>query len=95
MVPCFKIEKLSVTLSPSPNSLAFVNGIKVVSTPKNMYIEHQDKSISFVNSKIPFSILDATTFGNCLLSNVGRPTVANADGTRMFRTWHDDSSYIF
>ncbi|MBA0790332.1 hypothetical protein Gohar_014991 [Gossypium harknessii] len=86
MVPCFKIEKLSVTLSPSPNSLAFVNGIKVVSTPKNMYIEHQDKSISFVNSKIPFSILDATTFGNCLLSNVGRPTVANADETPTYTT---------
>ncbi|MFQ6619460.1 hypothetical protein Gotur_001258 [Gossypium turneri] len=86
MVPCFKIEKLSVTLSPSPNSLAFVNGIKVVSTPKNMYIEHQDKSISFVKSKIPFSILDATTFGNCLLSNVGRPTVANADETPTYTT---------
>ncbi|XP_040973516.1 probable receptor-like protein kinase At5g39030 [Gossypium hirsutum] len=46
MVPCFKTEKLSVTFSPSPNSWAFVNGVEVVSMPKNMYVKHQDDSVS-------------------------------------------------
>ncbi|MBA0847657.1 hypothetical protein Goshw_021024 [Gossypium schwendimanii] len=68
MVPCFETNKLNVTLSPSPNSLAFVNGIEVVYMPKNIYIKHQDNSVSFVNSKIPFGIPDATAFENCLFS---------------------------
>ncbi|KAH1131000.1 hypothetical protein J1N35_002378 [Gossypium stocksii] len=45
VVPCFETEKLNVTFSPSPNSLAFVNGIEVVSMPKNMYVKHQDDSV--------------------------------------------------
>ncbi|KAG4137652.1 hypothetical protein ERO13_D07G084733v2 [Gossypium hirsutum] len=77
MVPCFKTEKLNVTFWPSPNSLAFVNGIEVVSMSKNMYVKHQDNSVSFVNSKIPFDIPDATAFETVYLLKVGRATVAN------------------
>ncbi|MBA0578569.1 hypothetical protein Gorai_020847, partial [Gossypium raimondii] len=86
MVPCFKTEKLKVTFWPSPNSLAFVNGIEVVSMSKNMYVKHQDNSVSFVNSKIPFDIPDATAFETVYLLKVGRATVANVNDTGMFRT---------
>ncbi|MBA0604618.1 hypothetical protein Godav_017269, partial [Gossypium davidsonii] len=95
MVPCFKTEKLNVTFWPSLNSLAFVNGIEVVSMPKNMYVKHQDNSVSFVNSKIPFDILDATAFETVYRLNVGRAIVANVNDTEMFQTWLDDSRYIF
>ncbi|KAB2004068.1 hypothetical protein ERO13_D11G164800v2 [Gossypium hirsutum] len=95
MVPCFGTEKLIVTFSPSPNSLAFVNGIEVVSMPKELYVKHQEDSVSFVNSKIPFDIPDATAFETVYRLNVGGKTVANVDDTGMFRTWRDDSTYIF
>ncbi|PPS17710.1 hypothetical protein GOBAR_AA02860 [Gossypium barbadense] len=95
MVPCFETEKLNVTFWPSPNSLAFVNGIEAVSMPKNLYVKHQDNSISFVNSKIPFDIPDATAFETVYSLNVGQATAANVNDTRMFRTWLDDTPYIF
>ncbi|TYJ09905.1 hypothetical protein E1A91_A11G171600v1 [Gossypium mustelinum] len=95
MVPCFETEKLIVTFSPSPNSFAFVNGIEVVSMPKGMYVKHQEDSVSFVNSKIPFDIPDATAFETVYRLNVGGATVANVNDTGMFRTWRDDSPYIF
>ncbi|MBA0703912.1 hypothetical protein Golax_016204 [Gossypium laxum] len=95
MVPCFKTDKLNVTFWPSSNSLAFVNGIEFVSMPNNMYVKHQDNSVSFVNSKIPFDIPDATAFETVYCLNVGRATVANINDTGMFRTWLDDSPYIF
>ncbi|KAA3458453.1 receptor-like protein kinase FERONIA isoform X2 [Gossypium australe] len=95
MVPCFETEKLNVTFWPSPNSLAFVNGIEVVSMPKNMYVKHQDNSVSFVNSNIPFDIPDATAFETVYSLNVGGGTVANVNDTGMFRTWLDDKPCIF
>ncbi|KAG4191242.1 hypothetical protein ERO13_A07G079450v2 [Gossypium hirsutum] len=95
MVPCFETEKLNVTFWPSPNSLAFVNGIEAVSMPKNLYVKHQDNSISFVNSKIPFDIPDATAFETVYSLNVGQATAANVNDTGMFRTWLDDTPYIF
>ncbi|MBA0560583.1 hypothetical protein Golob_017471 [Gossypium lobatum] len=94
MVPCFGTEKLNVTFSPSPNSLAFVNGIEVVSMPKELYVKHQEDSVSFVNSKIPFDIPDATAFETVYRLNVGGRTVENVNDTGMFRTWRDDWTYI-
>ncbi|GMI76283.1 FERONIA [Hibiscus trionum] len=96
MVPCFETEKLNVTFLPWSNSLAFVNGIEVVSMPNNMYINHQVNSLSiFVGSGIPFDIPDATAFETVYRLNVGGAAVANVDDTGMFRTWSNDSNYIF
>ncbi|XVF20892.1 hypothetical protein REPUB_Repub12eG0042700 [Reevesia pubescens] len=94
MVPVSETEKLNVTFLPSPNSLAFVNGIEVVSMPKNMYRNHQESSSS-VNSKTPFDIPDATAFETVYRLNVGGATVANIDDTGMFRSWREDFPYIF
>ncbi|KAG8488320.1 hypothetical protein CXB51_016341 [Gossypium anomalum] len=73
MVPCFETEKLN----PSPSSLAFVNGIELVSMPKNMYVKHQDDSVSFINSNIPFDIPDATTFETVYSARGITPTRSN------------------
>ncbi|GMI66226.1 MEDOS 2 [Hibiscus trionum] len=95
MVPCFETEKLNVSFSPSPNTWAFVNGIELVSMPKNMYVNHQENSLTLVGYKVPFDIPDATAFETVFRLNVGGKTVGNVDDTGMFRTWLDDSDYIF
>ncbi|KAE8654933.1 putative receptor-like protein kinase [Hibiscus syriacus] len=95
MIPCLETEKLNVTFLPSLNSSAFVNGIEVVSMPKNMYINHQENSLIPVGTKGSFDIPDATAFETVYRLNVGGATVANVNDTGMFRTWFDDSPYIF
>ncbi|MBA0845562.1 hypothetical protein Goarm_000064, partial [Gossypium armourianum] len=60
-----------------------------------MYVKHQEDSVSFVNSNIPFDMPDATAFETVYRLNVGGATVANINDTGMFRTWRDDSPYIF
>ena len=95
MVPVLDKERLNVTFSPSPNSFAFVNGIEVVSIPNNLYGGNKENSLLLVNSKIPFDIPITTAFETAYRLNVGGQDVANVDDTGMFRTWHDDSTYIF
>ncbi|KAK9035047.1 hypothetical protein V6N11_077098 [Hibiscus sabdariffa] len=95
MVPCFETEKLNVTFLPSPNSSAFVNGIELVSMPENMYVNHQENSLTFVGQKVSFDIPNATAFETVSRLNVGGATVGSVDDTGMFRTWLDDSPYIF
>ncbi|OMP05221.1 hypothetical protein COLO4_08988 [Corchorus olitorius] len=96
MVPVFETGKLDVTFSPSPNSFAFVNGVEVVSMPNNMYRNHRENPITFINQpSIPFDIPDTTAFETAYRLNVGAATVANLDDTGMFRTWSDDTPYIF
>ncbi|XP_022761473.1 receptor-like protein kinase FERONIA [Durio zibethinus] len=96
MVPVLDKERLNVTFSPSPNSVAFVNGIEVVSIPDNLYGGDREKSLPFVNKKfILFDIPITTAFETAYRLNVGGQDVANVEDTGMFRTWHDDSSFIF
>ncbi|KAK8669518.1 hypothetical protein V6N13_106946 [Hibiscus sabdariffa] len=95
MVPCFETEKLNVTFLPSPYSWAFVNGIELVSMPKNMYVNHQENSLTFVGHKVSFDIPHATAFETVSRLNVGGATVGSVDDTGMFRTWFDDTPYIF
>ncbi|XVE78548.1 hypothetical protein DITRI_Ditri13aG0154300 [Diplodiscus trichospermus] len=95
MVPVPDKERLNVTFSPSPNSFAFVNGIEVVSIPDNLYGGDKEKSLTFVNSKIPFDILSTTAFKTAYRLNVGGQSVANVEDTGMFRTWQDDSTFVF
>ncbi|XWS47484.1 hypothetical protein CRYUN_Cryun14cG0156200 [Craigia yunnanensis] len=95
MVPVLDKERLNVTFSPSPNSFAFVNGIEVVSIPNNLYEGNKENSLPFVYSKIRFDLPNTTAFETAYRLNVGGQYVGNVDDTGMFRTWHDDSIYIF
>ncbi|OMP05219.1 hypothetical protein COLO4_08985 [Corchorus olitorius] len=95
MVLVFETEKLDVTFLPSPNSFAFVNGIEIVSMPNNMYRNHQPNLVTFVNHPVPFDIPDTTAFETAYRLNIGGATIANVDDTGMFRTWKEDSPYIF
>ncbi|XVF81716.1 hypothetical protein PTKIN_Ptkin15bG0177900 [Pterospermum kingtungense] len=93
MVPVFDKERLNVTFTPSPNSVAFVNGIEVVSMPNNLY--EGKKENSFVGREIPFDLPNTTAFETVYRLNVGGQTLDNAEDTGMFRTWQDDSNYIY
>ncbi|KAE8713127.1 putative Malectin/receptor-like protein kinase family protein [Hibiscus syriacus] len=86
--------KLYVTFLPSPHSLAFVNGIEVVSMRNNMYENQKQNSVTFVNDATAMGIPDATTFETVCRLNVGGATMAYVGDSGMFRTWYYDSPYI-
>ncbi|XVF81715.1 hypothetical protein PTKIN_Ptkin15bG0177800 [Pterospermum kingtungense] len=95
MVPVFDKERLNVTFTPSPNSVAFVNGIEVVSMPNNLYEGNKENSLPFVGREIPFDLPNTTAFETVYRLNVGGQALDNAEDTGMFRTWQDDSAYIY
>ncbi|KAE8713126.1 Detected protein of unknown function [Hibiscus syriacus] len=72
---------------PSPHSLAFVNGIEVVSMRNNMYENQKQNSVTFVNDATAMGIPDATTFETVCRLNVGGATMAYVGDSGMFRTW--------
>ncbi|KAK8639314.1 hypothetical protein V6N13_137701 [Hibiscus sabdariffa] len=77
MVPVSETGKLKATFLPSPTSLAFVNGIEVVSMPNDMYENQKQNSLTFVNdANAALDIPDATAFETvCRLNlNVGGAT---------------------
>ncbi|KAF5961936.1 hypothetical protein HYC85_003145 [Camellia sinensis] len=49
-------QKLDITLNPSPNSYAFINGIEVVSIPNNIYMKGNLNPIPLVVSQQSFYI---------------------------------------
>ncbi|MBA0578572.1 hypothetical protein Gorai_020849 [Gossypium raimondii] len=56
MVPCFEIEKLSVTLSPSPNSLAFVNGaLGIVPSRFNVTINYTKETLAYTTPVVVYT----------------------------------------
>ncbi|KAA8530458.1 hypothetical protein F0562_005167 [Nyssa sinensis] len=89
-------QKLYITFSPSPNSFAFVNGIEVVSMPNNLYLQGDDHQIKLVMSQESFYYLENNTALETLYRlNVGGSDVTVNGDTGMFRTWHQDDSYIY
>ncbi|XVE99794.1 hypothetical protein REPUB_Repub03eG0231600 [Reevesia pubescens] len=93
MVPILEKERLNVTFFPSPNSFAFVNGIEVVSIPNNLY--DGNNSLPFVSTHFLLDLPNTTAFETAYRLNVGGQDVASVEDTGMFRTWYDDSAYLF
>ncbi|KAK6943292.1 Malectin-like domain [Dillenia turbinata] len=87
---------LNITFTPSPNatdSFAFVNGIEVVSMP-DIY-DTADGSLIIVGLNAPYTIDNSTALENLYRLNVGGNAISPTDDTGMFRSWYDDSGYIF
>ncbi|KAL7095078.1 hypothetical protein ACP275_10G002500 [Erythranthe tilingii] len=88
-------EVLNVTFTPSPNtsnSYAFVNGIEVVSHPD---IYSTDGTVKVVGQTTGFNIDNGTALENVYRLNVGGNDISPSRDTGLFRSWRDDSSYIY
>uniref|UniRef100_A0A5B7A1Z7 non-specific serine/threonine protein kinase n=1 Tax=Davidia involucrata TaxID=16924 RepID=A0A5B7A1Z7_DAVIN len=89
-------ETLNITFKPSSNtsnSYAFVNGIEVVSMP-DIY-NTEDGSSMLVGQTTPFIIDNSTALENVYRLNVGGNDISPSGDTGLFRSWFDDSPYIF
>ncbi|KAK9290789.1 hypothetical protein L1049_008967 [Liquidambar formosana] len=84
---------LNITFGPStstPNSYAFVNGIEIVSMP---YIYNTAALI--VGQTTPFDIDNTTALESVYRLNVGGNDISPSSDTGLFRSWYDDTPYIF
>ncbi|KAI4331647.1 hypothetical protein MLD38_029813 [Melastoma candidum] len=89
-------ETLNLTFSPSnnyANTFAFVNGIEIVSMP-DIY-STEDGTTMIVGQNSPFYIDNSTALETAYRLNVGGNDISPSHDTGMFRSWNDDSPYIF
>ncbi|KAG8377142.1 hypothetical protein BUALT_Bualt09G0137700 [Buddleja alternifolia] len=88
-------EVLNITFRPSQNtsnSYAFVNGIEVVSHPD---IYTTDGTEPVIGQSTGFTINNGTALENVYRLNVGGNDISPSGDTGLFRSWRDDSNYIF
>ncbi|XP_030514435.1 receptor-like protein kinase FERONIA [Rhodamnia argentea] len=89
-------ETLNVTFSPSknyPSAFAFVNGIEIVSMP-DIY-SATDGTTMIVGQTAPFTIDNTTALENAYRLNVGGQDISPSGDTGLFRSWYDDTPYIY
>ncbi|KAI8559546.1 hypothetical protein RHMOL_Rhmol04G0182600 [Rhododendron molle] len=89
-------QTLNITFIPSSstsNSYAFVNGIEIVSMP-DMYNTEGGTTIPLGES-VAFYIDNSTALENVYRLNVGGNDISPSADTGLFRSWSDDSPYIF
>ncbi|KAF8394808.1 hypothetical protein HHK36_018744 [Tetracentron sinense] len=88
---------LNITFNPSSNtsnSYAFVNGIEVVSMP-DIYNTADGNTFIVGQSAAPFYISNSTALENVFRLNVGGNDISPTGDTGLFRSWSNDSPYIF
>ncbi|KAL0762052.1 hypothetical protein Bca101_078202 [Brassica carinata] len=92
IVPVF--ETLSLSFAPSPNSLAFVNGVEIVSMPDGFYTKGgYDGEITSLSSTIT-TVDEATALETLYRLNVGGHMVSAVNDTGMFRRWLPDDDFF-
>ncbi|XAR68698.1 Non-specific serine/threonine protein kinase [Bertholletia excelsa] len=87
---------LSITFRPSSNisnSYAFINGIEVVSMP-DIYSTN-DGTTMVVGQNSALIVDNNTALENVYRLNVGGNDISPSADTGLFRSWYDDSPYIF
>ncbi|XP_020872917.1 probable receptor-like protein kinase At5g39030 [Arabidopsis lyrata subsp. lyrata] len=94
IVPVY--QSLNLTFRPSKNSLAFVNGIEIVSMPDRFYSKGGfDNMITNVGSNVDFEIDNSTAFETVYRVNVGGQMVGEVHDWGMFRRWlSDDDEFL-
>ncbi|KAK3004866.1 hypothetical protein RJ639_019535 [Escallonia herrerae] len=86
-------QKLDVTICPSPNSFAFINGIEIVSITEGFYVRNDNVyHIPLLGQNNVFEIDNNTSFETLYRLNVGGNYVP---ATGMFREWYQDDDYIY
>ncbi|KAF3794359.1 Receptor-like protein kinase FERONIA [Nymphaea thermarum] len=89
---------LTLVFAPSsgtPNSFAFINGIEIVSSPE-LFNSGISNSSQIVNTPgITFPIYDYHVLQTVARLNVGGAYISPAGDSGLFRTWYDDTPYVF
>ncbi|KAM7510163.1 hypothetical protein LguiB_009038 [Lonicera macranthoides] len=86
---------LNLTFSAmSPESFGFVNGIEIVSMPKNLYILGNSNPIPLIGQNTDYFISNDTALETLYRLNIGGNNVPVALDTGMFRSWFNDDDYI-
>ncbi|KAB1224661.1 Receptor-like protein kinase FERONIA [Morella rubra] len=89
-------DKLDISFVPSakaPKAYAFVNGIEIVSTP-DIY-SSTDGTLMIVGQSSSFYIDNTTALENVYRLNVGGNDISPSHDTGLYRSWYDDSPYLF
>lgn len=89
--------KLNITFTPSgnySNSYAFVNGIEIVPHP-DIYNNDDGSTLIVGQSSSVFPMDNTTAFESVYRLNVGGNVISPSQDTGMFRSWDEDSKYIF
>ncbi|RID72478.1 hypothetical protein BRARA_C04368 [Brassica rapa] len=86
---------LNITFTPesTPKAYAFVNGIEVTSMP-DLY-SNTAGTLSIVGSSTAVDIDNSTALENVYRLNVGGNDISPSEDTGLYRSWYDDSPYIF
>nr|GLL18766.1 receptor-like protein kinase FERONIA [Ipomoea trifida] len=92
-------DRLNITFTPSPNSVAFVNGIEIVSIPTGYYIRGEpagadDNQIRWVPGENNYYIFNNTALETLYRLNVGGQTLSPVNDTGMDRTWYSDDEFV-
>ncbi|KAH0929456.1 hypothetical protein HID58_015183 [Brassica napus] len=88
-------KTLRLTFTPSTDSLAFVNGVEIVSIPDGFYTKGGfDDKIKNVGSNIDFELDDEITLETVYRLNVGGHMVSVVNDTGMFRQWFSDDDFL-
>lgn len=88
-------QKLELTFIPSPASFAFINGIEIVSMPDSFYGRGNDNPLTYVGNDLFFYLGNTTALETVYRLNVGGQDISSTGDTGMYRTWHQDSEYLF
>lgn len=89
-------SSLDLTFTPSPNhpnSYAFVNGIEIVSTP-DLFGSSTPYLVTGATPQV-FPVDPNTALQTMYRLNVGGKAVSPPDDSGLYRSWEDDSPYIF
>jgi len=99
---CINVEKdqiLNLTFIPSPSTSrkfhTFINGIEIVSMPKNLYYRSSEgPGVPYVGQNYHFSISYEMALHKVFRLNVGGGFISPVEDTGMFRAWsQQDNDY--
>ncbi|KAM4119098.1 hypothetical protein ACJW30_03G033900 [Castanea mollissima] len=95
---CVNIEegqRLNLTLTPSDsNSIAFVNGIEILSMHTNLYYTSSDDQGVPLIGQEQLYFVNGIALEMLYRINVGGGFISPAEDTGMFRSWNSDNKYL-
>ncbi|CAL9165834.1 unnamed protein product [Musa hybrid cultivar] len=87
---------LSLTFTPStthPNAFAFINGIEIVSMPD--IFSSASPMLVIGGSSLPYTIDQDWALETVYRLNVGGQSLSPTQDSGLFRSWNDDSPYVY